>query len=399
MNHFGHTGIIDSLLDTDAYKLHMQQAIFHQYPNVEAVAEFHCRSDEDLRPYSQEIQEHIERLANLSFTQEEIEYLSTLSFFKADYLEFLKSFQLDSKQVHIDTSGDQLAITIKGKWLDIILWEVPLLAIICEIRCQRCYPDSTADDALASLKIKLADFYQRANDEGINIDAFSLVDFGTRRRFSRHVHHEVVDYLKDHMPELKGTSNYHLARTRGLTPVGTQAHEWFQAHQQLSGELADSQQLALNRWLQEYPDTLGIALTDCINMDAFLRDFDLRLSERFIGLRHDSGDPIAWGEKAIAHYQSLGIDPKTKSLVFSDSLTLDKALTIYKHFAHRINISFGIGTQLTCDLPGVKTLNVVLKLTECEGRPVAKISDEPGKSICRDEDYLSQLRQAFKVVS
>ncbi|AJR08616.1 nicotinate phosphoribosyltransferase [Photobacterium gaetbulicola] len=399
MNHFGHTGIIDSLLDTDAYKLHMQQAIFHQYPNVEAVAEFHCRSDEDLRPYSQEIQEHIERLAGLSFTQEEIEYLSTLSFFKADYLEFLQSFQLDSKQVHIDTSGDQLAITIKGKWLDIILWEVPLLAIICEVRCQHCYPDSTADDALASLKLKLANFYQRANDEGINIDAFSLVDFGTRRRFSRHVQHEVVDYLKEHMPEFKGTSNYHLARTRGLTPVGTQAHEWFQAHQQLAGELADSQQLALNRWLQEYPDTLGIALTDCINMDAFLRDFDLRLSERFIGLRHDSGDPIAWGEKAIAHYQSLGIDPKTKSLVFSDSLTLDKALTIYKHFAHRINISFGIGTQLTCDLPGVKTLNVVLKLTECEGRPVAKISDEPGKSICRDEDYLSQLRQAFKVVS
>ncbi|KHT63702.1 nicotinate phosphoribosyltransferase [Photobacterium gaetbulicola] len=399
MNHFGHTGIIDSLLDTDAYKLHMQQAIFHQYPNVEAVAEFHCRSDEDLRPYSQEIQEHIERLAGLSFTQEEIEYLSTLSFFKADYLEFLQSFQLDSKQVHIDTSGDQLAITIKGKWLDIILWEVPLLAIICEVRCQHCYPDSTANDALASLKLKLANFYQRANDEGINIDAFSLVDFGTRRRFSRHVQHEVVDYLKEHMPEFKGTSNYHLARTRGLTPVGTQAHEWFQAHQQLAGELADSQQLALNRWLQEYPDTLGIALTDCINMDAFLRDFDLRLSERFIGLRHDSGDPIAWGEKAIAHYQSLGIDPKTKSLVFSDSLTLDKALTIYKHFAHRINISFGIGTQLTCDLPGVKTLNVVLKLTECEGRPVAKISDEPGKSICRDEDYLSQLRQAFKVVS
>ncbi|MCQ1060448.1 nicotinate phosphoribosyltransferase [Photobacterium sp. DNB23_23_1] len=399
MNHFGHTGIIDSLLDTDAYKLHMQQAIFHQYPNVEAIAEFHCRSDEDLRPYSQEIQAHINRLGGLSFTQEEIDYLSTLSFFKADYLEYLASFQLDSKQVKIDTSGDQLAISITGKWIDIILWEVPLLAIICEIRCKHCYPASSTDDALSSLKQKMAAFYQKANDEGINLDAFSLVDFGTRRRFSRDVQHKVVNYLKNNMPEFKGTSNYHLARTQNLTPFGTQAHEWFQAHQQLSGELADSQQLALNRWLQEYPDSLGIALTDCINMDAFLRDFDLRLSERFIGLRHDSGDPIAWGEKAIAHYQSLGIDPRTKSLIFSDSLTLDKALNIYKHFAHRINTSFGIGTQLTCDLPGVKTLNVVLKLTECEGRPVAKISDEPGKSICRDKNYLTQLRQAFKVVS
>ncbi|MGF1736761.1 nicotinate phosphoribosyltransferase [Photobacterium satsumensis] len=399
MNHFGHTGIIDSLLDTDAYKLHMQQAIFHQYPNVEAVAEFHCRSDEDLRPYSQEIQEHIDRLGGLSFTQEEIDYLSTLSFFKADYLDYLASFHIDSKQVRLDTSGDQLAITITGKWIDIILWEVPLLAIICEVRCKHCYPTSSTDDALSSLKQKMAAFYQKANDEGINLDAFSLVDFGTRRRFSRDVHHEVVDYLKNNMPEFKGTSNYHLARTCNLTPFGTQAHEWFQAHQQLAGELADSQLLALNRWLQEYPDSLGIALTDCINMDAFLRDFDLRLSERFIGLRHDSGDPIAWGEKAIAHYKSLGIDPKTKSLVFSDSLTLDKALNIYKHFAHRINTSFGIGTQLTCDLPDVKTLNVVLKLTECEGRPVAKISDEPGKSICRDENYLTQLRQAFKIVS
>ncbi|KLV03779.1 nicotinate phosphoribosyltransferase [Photobacterium aquae] len=399
MNHFGHIGIIDSLLDTDAYKLHMQQAIFHQYPTVEAVAEFHCRSKEDLRPYSQEIQEQIDRLSGLSFTEDEIAYLSTLSFFKADYLEFLKTFKLDSKQVHIDHDGEQLAITIRGTWLDIILWEVPLLAIICEVRCKHFYPELTADDAIEQLKSKLADFYQKADAEGINLDAFSLVDFGTRRRFSKAVHHRVVEYLHNHVPEFKGTSNYHLARTRNLTPVGTQAHEWFQAHQQLSGELADSQQLALNRWLQEYPDSLGIALTDCINMDAFLRDFDLRLSERFVGLRHDSGDPIAWGEKAIAHYEELGIDPKTKSLVFSDSLTLNKALAIYKHFAHRINTSFGIGTQLTCDLPGVKTLNVVLKLTECEGRPVAKISDEPGKSICRDEGYLSQLRQAFQIVS
>ncbi|MGF1703414.1 nicotinate phosphoribosyltransferase [Photobacterium makurazakiensis] len=397
MNHFGHIGIIDSLLDTDAYKLHMQQAIFHQYPNIDAVAEFHCRSQEDLRPYGQQIQDHINRIGGLSFTDEEIDYLSTLSFFQFDYLEYLKTFKLKSEQVRVDTSGSQLAITIEGNWIDIILWEVPLLAIICEVRSAECYPNTKTEEAIQQLKLKLADFYKKA--EGTDLSGFSLVDFGTRRRFSRDVHHQVVDYLKDNMPEFKGTSNYHLARTRQLTPVGTQAHEWFQAHQQLSGELADSQQLALNRWLQAYPDSLGIALTDCINMDAFLRDFDLRLSERFVGLRHDSGDPIAWGEKAIAHYESLGIDPKTKLLVFSDSLTLDKALTIYKHFAHRIHTSFGIGTQLTCDLPNVKTLNVVIKLTECEGRPVAKISDEPGKSICRDENYLTRLRQAFKIVS
>ncbi|WP_299018743.1 nicotinate phosphoribosyltransferase [uncultured Photobacterium sp.] len=397
MTDTGHTGVIDSLLDTDAYKLHMQQAIFHQYPNVEAVAEFHCRSDEDLRPYCNEIQAQVNKLAELSFTEEELEYLATLPFFKPNYLEYLESFKLNSSHVDIDASGNQLAIKITGKWIDIILWEVPLLAIISEVRSSIRYPNASADDAIEQLKQKLKDFYKNA--ESTDMSQFALVDFGSRRRFSKEVQHKVVDFLKDNMPHFKGTSNYHLARTRGLTPVGTQAHEWFQAHQQLAGELADSQQLALNRWLQEYPDSLGIALTDCINMDAFIRDFDLRLSQRFTGLRHDSGDPIAWGEKAIKHYESLGVDPKSKTIVFSDSLTLNKALAIYKHFAHRINTSFGIGTQLTCDLPDVKTLNIVIKLTECEGRPVAKISDEPGKSICHDEEYLSQLRQAFKIVN
>lgn len=395
MTDTGHTRVIDSLLDTDAYKLHMQQAIFHQYPNIEAAAEFHCRSDEDLRPYCNEIQAQVNKLAELSFTEEELEYLATLPFFQDDYLNYLKDFKLDSNSVAIDNSGEQLTIKITGKWLDVILWEVPLLAIISEVRSSIRYPDASADDAIAQLKRKLEDFYNNA--EGQDLSQFALVDFGSRRRFSKEVQQKVVDYLSENVPQFKGTSNYHLARTRGLTPVGTQAHEWFQGHQQLAGELADSQQLALNRWLQEYPDSLGIALTDCINMDAFLRDFDLRLTERFSGLRHDSGDPIEWGEKAIRHYESHGIDPKTKTLVFSDSLTLNKALNIYKQFAHRINLSFGIGTQLTCDLPDVKTLNIVIKLTECEGRPVAKISDEPGKSICHDEEYLSRLRHAFKI--
>ncbi|QUJ68834.1 nicotinate phosphoribosyltransferase [Photobacterium sp. GJ3] len=389
--------IIDSLLDTDAYKLHMQQAIFHLYPDVDAAAEFRCRSDEDLRPYLAEIQQQIQHLGELRFTQDEIEYLASLPFFRQDYLDFLRDFRLDPSQVVVGEDESQLTVRIEGKWLDLILWEVPLLAIICEIRCRQLYPNATPEHAIAHLKSKLTHFLTLAGDTDVR--QFSLVDFGTRRRFSKAVQYAVVDHLKAHFPQLDGTSNYHLARTRHLTPVGTQAHEWFQAHQQLAGELADSQQLALNRWLQEYPDSLGIALTDCINMDAFLRDFDLRLSQRFSGLRHDSGDPIAWGEKAIAHYQSLGIDPKTKTLVFSDSLTLERALNIYQHFYHRINVSFGIGTNMTCDIPGVDTLNIVLKLTECEGRPVAKISDEPGKSICQDEAYLDQLREAFKIAN
>jgi nicotinate phosphoribosyltransferase len=395
MNQTQHLGIIDSLLDTDAYKLHMQQAIFHQYPNTEAVAEFHCRSDEDLRPHQKAIEREVQRIAQLRFTEDELTYLASLPFFKADYLTFLRNFSLNAEQVFIEESNHQLSITIKGKWLDIILWEVPLLAIICEIRAKIRYPEATIKDALDHLDVKLAEFFQTA--ENVNLDQFALIDFGTRRRFSKKLHCAILDHLIKNVPQLVGTSNYHLARTRGLTPMGTQAHEWFQAHQQLTGNLAQSQKVALQRWLDEYPDTLGIALTDCINMDAFLRDFNREFSERFVGLRHDSGDPIAWGEKALQHYLDMGIDPHTKQLVFSDSLTLLKALDIYRQFYGRIPVSFGIGTHLTCDVPNTKSLNVVLKLTACEGRPVAKISDEPGKIMCRDLSYLEALKDAFSL--
>ena len=171
--------------------------------------------------------------------------------------------------------------------------------------------------------------------------------------------------------------------------------EWFQAHQQISPDLANSQRAALAAWLEEYPDQLGIALTDCITMDAFLRDFGVEFASRYQGLRHDSGDPVEWGEKAIAHYEKLGIDPQSKTLVFSDNLDLRKAVELYRHFSSRVQLSFGIGTRLTCDIPQVKPLNIVIKLVECNGKPVAKLSDSPGKTICHDKAFVRALRKAF----
>ncbi|MFD2176585.1 nicotinate phosphoribosyltransferase [Veronia pacifica] len=389
------TPIISSLLDTDAYKLNMQQAIFHHYPDVNVAAEFHCRSKEDLSYLQHRINEEAIALSNLRFSEQEIAFLKKLGHYQQDYLDYLRQFSLNADQISVRTENEQLAIRIEGKWLDVILWEVPLLAIICELRCNDRYPELTSTQAIEQLKIKISKLTDKA--DASSLGAFQVVDFGTRRRFSQPVHQAIVEYLNEHCPFFKGTSNLLLAKTYHLPAVGTQAHEWFQAHQQLTGELADSQQLALHRWLQEYPETLGIALTDCINMDAFLSDFNLYLSNKFVGLRHDSGDPVTWGEKAIDHYQHLGIDPKEKTLVFSDSLTLDKAFKIHEHFMGRVNTSFGIGTQLTCDLPNVDTLNIVLKLVSCNGKPVAKISDEPGKSICKDTGYLEQLRQAFKI--
>ncbi len=388
--------IITSLLDTDAYKLHMQQAVFHHYSQVPVVAEFRCRSNDLLGDYADQVREQIQLMASLSLTDDELNYLTLLPFFKADYLAWLKTFRFKPEQVAVYvTSEGQLALRITGLWLDVIMWEVPLLALISEIVHRNRSPNVTIKDAEARLHKLIADFYQTAKQQDVDLSQFKLMDFGTRRRFSHGVQQAIVAALKQDFPYLLGTSNYKLAQQLDLAPVGTQAHEWFQAHQQISPELANSQRAALESWLDEYPNQLGVALTDCITMDAFLRDFDQGFAERYQGLRHDSGDPIEWGEKAIAHYEKLNIDPMSKTLVFSDSLDLQKALLLYRHFHQRINLIFGIGTRLTCNIPQVKPLNIVIKLVECNGKPVAKLSDSPGKTICEDDEFVDQLRKAF----
>ncbi|CAI1561595.1 Nicotinate phosphoribosyltransferase [Serratia quinivorans] len=385
--------ILTSLLDTDAYKLHMQQAVFHRYPAISVAAEFRCRGDELLGEYADEISAQIALMSQLALTDAEFNYLSGLPFFREDYLNWLRDFRYDPQQVQIENRQGKLHIRIAGPWREVIMWEVPLLAVISEVVHRHRSPDVTTDMAVAHLRNKLAQFKAMSSD--VDISRFKLMDFGTRRRFSQPVQQAIVSTLKSEFPYLVGTSNYDLARQLDLAPVGTQAHEWFQAHQQISPVLANSQRAALQAWLDEYPDQLGIALTDCITMDAFLRDFGPQFAQRYQGLRHDSGDPFEWGEKAIAHFQTLGIDPMSKTLVFSDNLDLDKALALYRHFYQRVNLVFGIGTRLTCDIPGVKPLNIVIKLVECKGKPVAKLSDSPGKTICQDQAFVKALRKAF----
>ncbi len=385
--------ILTSLLDTDAYKLHMQQAVFHRYPAITVAAEFRCRGDELLGEYADEIRAQVAMMSELALTEAEHRYLSSLPFFHQDYLSWLREFRYDPQQVSISNHDGKLHIRIAGPWREVIMWEVPLLAVISEVVHRHRSPQATPEMAISQLRQNLAQFKQLSGD--IDISRFKLMDFGSRRRFSREVQQAIVSTLKNEFPYLVGTSNYDLAHRLDLIPVGTQAHEWFQAHQQISPVLANSQRAALQAWLDEYPDQLGIALTDCITMDAFLRDFGKQFAQRYQGLRHDSGDPIEWGEKAIAHYQQLGIEPMSKTLVFSDNLDLDKALALYRHFDRRINLAFGIGTRLTCNIPGVKPLNIVIKLVECKGKPVAKLSDSPGKTICQDPAFVKALRKAF----
>lgn len=384
--------ILHSLLDTDAYKLHMQQAVFHHYQGAHVAAEFRCRGDDLLGIYAHAIREQVDAMQHLALSEEEYTWLAKLPFFKADYLAWLKNFRYDPSQVEIVNDNGKLDIRLSGPWLEVIMWEVPLLAVISELVHRFRTPDVTVDNALEHLESKLVDFNTVTAD--LPLDRFYLMDFGTRRRFSREVQQAIVERLQQE-PWFVGTSNYDLARRLNLTPMGTQAHEWFQAHQQISPVLANSQRAALQAWLDEYPNQLGIALTDCITMDAFLRDFGPEFATRYQGLRHDSGDPVQWGEKAIAHYEKLHIDPLSKTLVFSDNLDLNKAIDLYRHFASRVKLGFGIGTRLTCDIPGVQPLNIVIKLVECNGKPVAKLSDSPGKTICHDKAFVRALRKAF----
>lgn len=384
--------VLQTLLDTDAYKLHMQQAVFHHYYDVQVAAEFRCRGDDLLGIYADAIREQVEAMQSLRLQDDEFQWLSGLPFFKPDYLSWLREFRYNPQQVVVRNDNGKLNIRISGPWREVIMWEVPLLAVISELVHRYRSPEASVELALETLERKLVEFKQLTQD--IDMSGFRLMDFGTRRRFSREVQQAIVERLQQEKWFI-GTSNYDLARRLSLEPLGTQAHEWFQAHQQISPELATSQRVALAAWLEEYPDQLGIALTDCITMDAFLRDFGPEFAERYQGLRHDSGDPVEWGEKAIAHYQKLGIDPMSKVLVFSDNLDLKKAIELYRHFSSRVNLSFGIGTRLTCDIPQVKPLNIVIKLVECNGKPVAKLSDSPGKTICHDKAFVRALRKAF----
>ncbi|KAG5494284.1 hypothetical protein GH5_02295 [Leishmania sp. Ghana 2012 LV757] len=406
------TPIITSFLDTDAYKLHMQQAVFHQNPTVIAAYEFNCRNKDDhLGIYADLVRQHVQHMANVHLTEEECAYLATLPYFKNDYLEYLRDYRYKPEQVRIRVvpptlvceknvfgeDGSDLAVTVEGPWVETILWEIPLLAIISEVAQHSRHPHVGPDEALANLHEKLDLFF--ANHTAAELATFKVADFGTRRRCSRAVQEVVVRALKEDArfgPHLTGTSNYDLARRLRLPPVGTQAHEWFQAFQQLSPELRRSQTMAMDYWLQEYPTCLGIALTDCITMDAFLNDFDARLANAYHGLRQDSGIPEEWAHKAVTHYRALGIDPHTKTLVFSDGLDLEKAVKLYNCFKQEVNVVCGIGTQLTCSIKGVRPMNMVIKMVRCQGKPVAKVSDSPGKSMCDDLEYVEKLKEVFK---
>ncbi|WP_028330686.1 nicotinate phosphoribosyltransferase [Brachyspira alvinipulli] len=391
--------IIISLLDTDLYKFTMQQCALRQFSDVWVRYVFKSRNIlEWTKDMHEEFLAQIKHFCNLTFKKDELDYLSSLRFIKKDFIEFLKLYRPLEEHIRALFDNNKLTVEIEGPWYQTILWEIPVLAMISEIYYKHTVcKDDNGEKAYKQAEINLNSKLKyillpmHSHDNG-----FKFSEFGTRRRFSFKWQDKVIGILKKTLPAscLVGTSNVYFAYKYNLLAVGTNAHEYYQVGQALDKvRLAESQKFMLQSWVNEYRGDLGIALSDTLGTDKFLKDFDLYFAKLYDGIRHDSGDPIVWGYKVIEHYKKLRISPKTKTLLFSDSLNFEKAYKIYKEFKDETNVTFGIGTFIMNDFePVAKPLNIVMKLQSVNGKPVAKLSDDEGKTICEDEEFLHYLR-------
>lgn len=444
--------IVRSLLENDLYKFTMWQALLHSHPSAQAEYAFVCRNTPayPLTDLKADLERELDHLCGLSFSPDELDYLRGLPYIKPDFADFLAIFRFQRKFLTVGDESGTLTIRAVGPQIHVMGFEIYVLYIVNELYFRR-FDQSTclsvarerlrakvellrasAPEAMAAriaegaqgtqgtvgtvgtvgtletqgtLGIKGTPETRKADGaptaqatmEEPELHTFGYFDFGLRRRFSGAWHTEVVQTLaRETAPWLKGTSNVYLAKELGLPAIGTMAHEYLQSFQAFNVHLRGFQKAALEQWQQEYRGELATALTDVVGMDAFLADFDLYFAKLYDGLRHDSGDPYVWGEKALAHYARLGIDVKGKRLVFSDGLDLQTALALHRHFSARCQTGFGIGTNLSNDT-GVVPLNIVMKLVSCNGQPVAKLSDSKGKTLCKDEVFLATLRKTFNL--
>lgn len=391
--------IITSLLETDLYKFSMGQAIYHQFTDYKTTWTFKCRNkDVHFTPEMvEEIIEQIKAYCDLKFTEDELEYLHNIKWLKGSYVDFLRLWKPRFEDFEITTNADcGLSIETFGTWLNTSMYEIPVLAIVNEVYFRMAY---NYDELLESFKTRLYDKIKFLTNGTYEIGTFS--EFGLRRRLSAEAQELAVKELCEHNKDYVdsycvGTSNVYLAKKYGVTPVGTMAHEWIMCVGQGNHKHnpAYSNWYALDAWVKEYGILNGTALTDAITTDCFLRDFQLTYATLFSGVRHDSGDPYEWGNKMIEHYKNLGIDARTKTLLFSDSLDFERANNLYKYFKDKAKVAFGIGTYLSNDTY-VPPLNIVMKTTACNGMDVAKISDTSGKGMCKNPEYVDYLQRCI----
>lgn len=370
--------IINSILDNDLYKFSMMQAIMHKFPRAQVKYEFINRGKTEFPAgFAERLRKEVKNMESLYLTDSEREWFQEKCYFLDPiFFGYLKGYQYDSSEVGIIQNKKDLQISIEGLWVNIILWEVPIMAIISEL-----FFEMTGQKSFDET------FRQKNNNKKktlFKMNGVHYADFGTRRRFSYQVQDEVVENFADkfNRQNFVGTSNVHLAMKYDTKPIGTHAHEWFMFHAAKYGyKMANH--LAMEHWTDVFRGDLGIALSDTLTTEVFFESFDKKFAKLYDGVRHDSGDPLVFADKVIRHYEWLGIDPKTKVIVFSDGLDPEKAVEIKAHCRGKIMCSFGIGTNFSNDV-GVKPLNMVIKMTEAkpEGEDwhhCIKLSDSKGK--------------------
>ncbi len=383
--------IVISLLDTDLYKFNMDQVIFHKHTDLCGEYYFKCRNKDVVftSEMLEEINAQIDHLCSLRFTREELDYLRSIRFIKNDYVEFLRLWHPIREYVctSLNEKGE-LTLVVKGPLFSAMQFEIYLLEIVNEVYFRLNYD---YDVLLASAKERLD---KKIEDFNSGKYTFRFAEFGCRRRLSREWEDVVVRRLVTETSNCVGTSNVYLAMKYNVTPIGTYAHEFVQMYQGIDSiPLAYTNHYAMRDWYGEYDGDNGTALTDTVTTDLFLLDFNRSMVNNYTGVRHDSGDPYAWGEKMIGHYKKYGVDPRSKLLLFSDSLDFDRAQGLFDYFKDKAKVSFGIGTFCSNDTC-VNALNIVIKLQYVNGRPVAKLSDTPSKAMCRDEEYLEYLKRS-----
>lgn len=391
------TQIITSLLETDLYKFSMGQCIYHQFPDYKTTWTFKCRNNDVFftSEMVEEIKDQIKAYCSLRFTEEELTYLDRIKWIKGSYVDFLRIWQPRYEDFTITNEGEKgLTIEVAGTWLNTSMYEIPTLAIVNEVYFRMAY---NYEELFESFKKRLDTKVQLLVEGTYELGTFS--EFGLRRRLSAEAQELAVKELAQSTlssAKFVGTSNVYLAKKYNLTPVGTMAHEWIMCVGQGNHKHnpAYSNWYALDAWVKEYGILNGTALTDTITTDCFLKDFQLTYATLFSGVRHDSGDPFEWGDKMIAHYKELDIDPMTKTLLFSDSLDFQKATELYRYFNGKAKVAFGIGTYIANDTDA-PALNIVMKTTKCNGQDVAKISDTPGKGMCKNPEYVDYLTRCI----
>ncbi|MGX5819802.1 nicotinate phosphoribosyltransferase [Chitinophaga lutea] len=368
---------IVSILDNDFYKFTMQQGVVRLFPYAKARYRFINRGHHRFPPgFAEALREAVDQLAQLKLSREEKQFLRiTCPYLDPVYLDFLEGYRYNPEEVTVSQEGDQLHVGVEGLWYRTILWEVPLMALICELFYQLTGATRIDDEAVM----------ERTREKIENYTALgvTVAEFGTRRRHSYGVHRLVMRALKEYgQGSFIGSSNVHMAMLYQTKPIGTHAHEWFMFHAARYG-FKMSNALGLEHWVQVYRGDLGIALSDTYTTDVFFRQFDKMFSKLFDGVRHDSGDPLLFADKVMAHYRQMGIDPLSKTIIFSDGLNYEKVARIVEHCRGKVGMSFGIGTNLTNDA-GPDAMNIVIKMTEAQPRhdewtEVVKLSDETGK--------------------